>query len=118
MKLRLALAALALVPFVAHSEEADKQSVYAISGTLPPMTVSTTSTRVGPLSNQTGQLRITPKVDAHCKVGGPTVTATVSDSLFFAFTAEYIKVQKTDGNYLACVQDSTGGLVFVDEMKP
>jgi enamine deaminase RidA (YjgF/YER057c/UK114 family) len=117
MKFRLALAVLALLPVAAHSEESDKQSVYAISGTTP-LAVSGTSVRMGPLSNQTQQVRIAPKVDAHCKFGGAAVTATVSDSIFFAFAAEYIKVQRTDGNYLACIADSSGGLVFVDEMKP
>jgi enamine deaminase RidA (YjgF/YER057c/UK114 family) len=115
MKFRLAVIA-SLLPLVAHAEEGDKQSIYQISGTTP--IIVSGSTRVGPLSDQTRAVRIAPKVDAHCKFGGSGVAATVSDTIFFAYTAEYVKIQPTGGTYLACIQDTSTGTVYVDEMKP
>lgn len=104
------------MPIAVHAAEADKQSIYQISGTTP-MIVSG-STRVGPLSNQTGAVRIAPKADVNCVFGNSSVTATVSDTLFFAFAAEYVKIQPTDGTYLACIQNASAGTVYITEMKP
>lgn len=119
MKFRIGLAALsALLPLAAHAAEADKQSIYQISSTAP-LTVSTTaSVRSQVFPNTTGGVRIAPKVDVHCKAGDATVVATISDTIFFAFAAEYMKIQPTDGNYVACLADAAAGLVWVDPIKP
>jgi hypothetical protein len=118
MKFRLGLTALALMPWLAHAEEADKQGIYQISSTAPLTVSTTTSVRSAQLANTVRGVRIAPKVDAHCKVGDVTVVATANDTLFFAFAAEYVKIQPTDGNYVACLGDIAGGLVWVDPIKP
>lgn len=118
MKLRLGIA-IALVPFfTAHAEEGDKQSMYQISSTAP-VNLTSTSARTPVLPN--GQnyrgARLVTTQAAHCKVGDSTVTATANDSYFPANTPEYLKVQPSDGNYIACIRDSADGKFWADPVK-
>lgn len=116
MKLRLILGLLSCSCLV-HAEEADKQSMYQISST-DPLTITSTSVRTPLLPNTTGGVRIAPSVDVHCKAGGIAVVATVSDTPFWGKSSEYMKIQKTDGNYVACIRDSADGKVWVDPTRP
>jgi len=118
MKLRLGIA-IALMPLIAHAEDGDKQSIYRVSSTDPVAIISSTSARSALLPNTSDArgVRIAPTVTAHCKPGGSTVTATTSDTIFFANTPEYIKIQPSDGNYVACIADSASGKVWIDPTR-
>ncbi|MHC2315142.1 hypothetical protein ACVIHC_002188 [Bradyrhizobium diazoefficiens] len=118
MKLRLGIA-IALLPLVAHAEDGDKQSIYQISPTAPANITSSSSVRSALLpsaSNWRG-VRIAATVDVHCRAGDVSVTATVNDTPFWGKSSEYIKVQPSDGNYVACIADSTSGKVWIDPAK-
>lgn len=114
MKLRLTL--LALLPFAVHAEEGDKQSMMRVSSTDPLTITSSSAVRSPqlPSTQQTRGVRIASTVDAHCKPGGVSVTATISDTLFPAKTPEYIKIPASDGNYVSCIADNATGKVWID----
>jgi hypothetical protein len=101
----------------AYAENGDTQSIYLISDTVP-MTVSSASTRTAVLPNQTRAVRIVATTNSHIKFGGSSVAATSLTTFIPAYTPETFKIQPTDGNYLAIIQDSGGGSAFIDLMKP
>ena len=117
MKLRLGVAII-LVPLIAHAEEGDRQSMYIISSTTP-VTLTSASTRSALLPNGANWrgVRIVATQAAHCRAGDVTVTATANDTLFPANAPEYMKVQPSDGNYVACIRDTADGKVWIDPVK-
>lgn len=122
MKLRL-LAALLLLPLSAHAQGygsgVDGQSVFRISDTMAPLSVSGSAVRSPVIASDTRVIRAVSTVDAHIAIGGSSVTATPSTTFLPAYTPEYFKLpQLSAGSYLSVIREAANGTLYIDRMKP
>ncbi|MET4294707.1 hypothetical protein ABIB06_006540 [Bradyrhizobium sp. LB8.2] len=122
MKLRLT-AALLLLPILSHAQAygsgVDGQSVFQVSETRT-LNYTGTASRTLVLPSDTRVVRYAATTAVHKKEGGSTVTATTNDTLLPANTPEYFKVLQNPSRttYISAIQDASGGVLYIDLMKP
>lgn len=102
----------------AYGSGVDGQSVFRVSQTQVVTTTSTGATSAK-LASDTRVVRLSCTQDCHFKRGNtsPTVV-TINDSILFAGSTEYFKVNATGPSYLGLLRDSADGKAYIDEMVP